>query len=198
MYYGNSSAVTASNGYDTFEFFDGFDGTTLDTGKWTYNGTYLVANGLINVYGTTAVTTKRTFDTNYIIRSRLMGVHSNKTVNLERITWHGAVGYACPLFSWNWGAGQTFFTMDASVSEYTEMGLTAGTYNILEMVRIGNSAIKLNIDDSRVITHTTHIPSGAGTFMINTSSADSQVNVDWVMLRKYVATEPSYSFGAEQ
>ncbi|GMX60046.1 MAG: hypothetical protein MNSN_10680 [Minisyncoccus archaeiphilus] len=198
MYYGNSSVVTASNGYDTFEFFDGFDGDALDTSKWTYGGTYSVVNGLINVYGSTAVTTKRTFDTNYIIRSRVMGAHADKTTHVERILWNAASGYACPLFSWNWAAGQTFFTMDGSQAEYTEMGLTAGAYNILEMVRIGTSAIKLNIDDSRTITHTTRIPLGAGTFAINTGNDESQVSVDWVTLRKYVAIEPSYSFGAEQ
>jgi len=35
MYYGNADAVTQSNGTRTFQLFDDFTGTTLDTDKWT-------------------------------------------------------------------------------------------------------------------------------------------------------------------
>jgi len=35
MYYGNPPASSASNGTATFEFFDDFEGTSLDTTKWT-------------------------------------------------------------------------------------------------------------------------------------------------------------------
>ena len=36
MYYANASATTASNGDNTFEFFDDFLGSSLDTNKWTF------------------------------------------------------------------------------------------------------------------------------------------------------------------
>ncbi len=35
MYYGNPSATGVSNGNNTFEFFDDFTGTTINTSKWT-------------------------------------------------------------------------------------------------------------------------------------------------------------------
>jgi PKD repeat protein len=34
IYYGNTSAISASYGDDTFEFFDDFNGVTLNTSKW--------------------------------------------------------------------------------------------------------------------------------------------------------------------
>jgi hypothetical protein len=34
MYYGNSEAVSQSNGETTFDFFDDFSTTILDTNKW--------------------------------------------------------------------------------------------------------------------------------------------------------------------
>jgi PKD repeat protein len=37
IYYGNTSAISASSGDDTFEFFDDFSGTLLDTNKWNSN-----------------------------------------------------------------------------------------------------------------------------------------------------------------
>ena len=39
MYYGNLSALSASNGSNTFLFFDDFETGTIDAAKWTTNGT---------------------------------------------------------------------------------------------------------------------------------------------------------------
>ena len=36
IYYGNAGASTTSDGEDTFNFFDHFDGGSLDTSKWGY------------------------------------------------------------------------------------------------------------------------------------------------------------------
>jgi len=50
MYYANASATTASNGDNTFEFFDHFLGTTLDTNKWSFfemQGTVNVSNSIL-------------------------------------------------------------------------------------------------------------------------------------------------------
>lgn len=54
MYYGNSSATSASNGENTFELFDDFPGTTLDAGKWLIDqqnsgATYSISDGKITL-----------------------------------------------------------------------------------------------------------------------------------------------------
>ena len=38
LYYGNSSATSASNGNTTFDFFDDFSSGSIDTTKWTVGG----------------------------------------------------------------------------------------------------------------------------------------------------------------
>ena len=43
MYYGNSSATSASNGSATFKFFDDFGQSTLDLTKWTKVGSPTVS-----------------------------------------------------------------------------------------------------------------------------------------------------------
>ncbi|MCD6387271.1 MAG: DUF2341 domain-containing protein, partial [Methanophagales archaeon] len=55
MYYGNPQAESESNGTKVFEFFDDFEGTDLDTGKWTIeshtsNWGYSVENGYLKLY----------------------------------------------------------------------------------------------------------------------------------------------------
>jgi len=53
MYYGNSGASAASNGTATFQFFDDFLGTTIDTGKWTGDtGSCSVADSVVTLTAT--------------------------------------------------------------------------------------------------------------------------------------------------
>jgi len=44
MYYGNPNVMSASSGEDTFEFFDDFEGTELDTDKWSQENGYWTLN----------------------------------------------------------------------------------------------------------------------------------------------------------
>ena len=50
MWYNNSAASSESNGTNTFEFFDDFEGTSLD-GKWTVDGaiSYSVSDSILTV-----------------------------------------------------------------------------------------------------------------------------------------------------
>lgn len=56
MYYGKPSATSASNGNDTFDFFDDFEGLSLD-GKWTVDANvaaYNVANSKVTITNVTS------------------------------------------------------------------------------------------------------------------------------------------------
>ena len=54
MYYGNPIATSQSNGINTFDFFDDFEGTSLNASKWnTEIGTYCgisVSSGYVRIY----------------------------------------------------------------------------------------------------------------------------------------------------
>lgn len=51
MYYGNPYAAPASNGGATFEFFDDFEGTSVDQTKWNVgSGDIAVDDGYLNIY----------------------------------------------------------------------------------------------------------------------------------------------------
>ncbi len=48
MYYGNPSAAAASNGSNTFLFFDDFNDNSIDTNKWqTYQGSWSETTGIM-------------------------------------------------------------------------------------------------------------------------------------------------------
>ena len=56
MYYGNPDASSTSSGDSTFEFFDDFDGDSLNADKWDTslaNGDLSIADSLVNLWVTT-------------------------------------------------------------------------------------------------------------------------------------------------
>jgi len=52
VYYGNPNATSASNGDDTFIFFDDFSGTSLDSSKWV---TFSLGNPVYGAWGSATV-----------------------------------------------------------------------------------------------------------------------------------------------
>jgi len=80
MYYGNPSASSASDGDVTFEFFDDFEGTSLDTSKWSEydsGGGYSVANSEItlspiaNTTNAVAIRTKSSFTNDVVVEAKV-------------------------------------------------------------------------------------------------------------------------------
>jgi len=78
LYYNNPSAVSKTNGDSTFEFFDGFDDTSLDLTKWNIitqssGSTITIADGIMKLYrpsggNTIDLRTDQTFGNNKIIQ----------------------------------------------------------------------------------------------------------------------------------
>ena len=71
MYYGNPSATCTSDGAATFEFFDHFEGISLDETKWHINyGTPTVSDSVLSLSGESVISEKaRAFGYNYIFES---------------------------------------------------------------------------------------------------------------------------------
>ncbi len=70
MYYGNSSVTSSSNGDNTFLLFDDFNGTSLDTNKWTITkqmgtGTITVTGGTLTLNAPGGSANNVTIESNY-------------------------------------------------------------------------------------------------------------------------------------
>ncbi len=202
MYYANASAITASNGDNTFAFFDDFSGTSINTNKWTVTGSPSLSGGLCTLNSATpeSILAKNLYNpSTYRAETRASFVHgggvcdfsfggttSSATNNLLSVTREpnmpGVYGFTTYNCSWG-GPGNT--------------GLGSGYtgYHVWGIYFTGSS-IKATIDNNVVATHTTYCVSYGTVFLgINNSST---IYTDWVLVRKYNATEPTSSFGAEQ
>ncbi len=212
MYYKNSLATSASNGSNTFTFFDDFPGSSLDSGKWNSTGDApTVSSGIATVKTTTGIPTYIETDTthaaDYALRSRLKSKHFGNTNGLsyctEALQWYGTGGdqYNGSNFAYYNSYGGNHFAYNGSNEEQTAMdGWSADTYAILDVMRNSTTSVIFKVNNANQKTLSNYPASGAGAIRFTTfEENNSEINLDWVLVRKYTYTEPTISsWGTEE
>ena len=92
--YGNANALlsTYNDGEQVFEFFDGFEGTELNTNKWEYGGKagtwkLEVSNSILELYGNNGavwIKSIQSFDYPIIVRAKVMDLSTFDSANKTR------------------------------------------------------------------------------------------------------------------
>lgn len=215
MYYGNPSAASSSSGTQVFEFFDEFN--SFDAAKWTATGAYSFASGLMTlttgaVYSNTPVASQPNMVTEARMRWSNFRDHSGIEISDVQTTSGG-----------NASANKLAYFMTAggnssNVNAYAADG-SSGSYNI------ANGAAQFTassgvyyivghaVTPSQVIFYRdrTALNSYAGTWSspyylwfgyfagaASGSTDISDLTVDWALVRKFAATMPSVTAGAEE
>jgi hypothetical protein len=211
MYYGKSDATTTASGDNTFEFFDHFEGTTLNAAKWTVTGlTPTISSSIMtqtdNTTWTELSSLTNIFSTNTAVRARVYTAHkgySGGNAAYEYVRTVGSTGQTGALVLHGDDAYDGLFNKNGS--SYTISALpsswSTSTYNIYELRDTGSSSIHaVNSDSPVTITANYYSESRKVNFLCykTASSVTPYVYVDWVLVRKYIASEPTPSFGTEQ
>jgi hypothetical protein len=209
MYYGNAGASAVSNGAGVFDFFDGFDGSSLGA-NWTTattNGSITVSGGnatLSNTsgggspppYGLGMATAFSPASTSYFIEVK----HREGAYNRNRIYASAtSLGYSPLGFDYGYfrntttagTPGQIFWngayqvpTVNSNTDYLTSFRITDNsTYNWATY-----NYPALTTVDSRSTTYNSLIR--YITFGV-TEVAGTSMSVDWVRVRQYAASEPS-------
>ncbi len=193
-----------------FDFYDGFDGTSLDANKWTFiNGTSSqanVASGLLTLTSPTStqyvkIQGQSSFGMDYI--GETYGYHPNQgTANLI-----AEVGFADA--DWNtirivddfpstthWqreakNAGPTAYLIDMAVTADSD-------WHTFSLYRESPNAAGFQIDNTAVETITTNVPTMALPPFLMSYGTGNQFVLDWTRVRKFASTDPSISVGGEQ
>jgi hypothetical protein len=215
VYYGNPSATSLSNGDNTFDFFDDFLGTALNTSKWTvYTGTeYSVSGGLLTI------TNQRVYigaNKNFQATSSTLGyaeralwkintLPTSQTGMNWRRTHDTSSSYIIYFLA---GATESWedWYVDYNGSGYeVAVNLGAWTANVWKKFEVGfttgNSFIKeipsgWNRNDP--FGHAYAIYPVIGAYTTGLPGATYDANFDWFLVRKYTSPEPTYSTGAEE
>ena len=205
MYYSNASVSSTANGDNTFELFDDFTGTSLNTAKWTETGVAGTVGSSMysespNGNSFQGIYSKNTFGIGYAYRSKGNGnVASGNYPTWGFVTTANA-HQASAQYSGS-GTGATGGKFADSASEFIVTGLTSttGTNYTFDVFRDTASCV-VKINDANMVTSTgiTKVTADllpAAIFGYGTSSAH---NTDWVLVRKYAAIEPASVINTEE
>ncbi|MDD4409791.1 MAG: DUF2341 domain-containing protein, partial [Candidatus Pacebacteria bacterium] len=206
MYYGNSDAVSESDGEHTFDFFDDFD--SLD--NWNQMGTVSVSDGLLNISNGAVSThyqiaSKKTFGSDIALRSRLKSGHFGNNQVKESFGF-GNDGTSLPTKQATYSNsgvdyGGKYSLYKTAYSSKAILGWTAGSYGLQEIRRSG-SDVSFTVNDANQVSFSGDAQgdNSASPIIFNTYSGagTSQLNADWVLVRKYSLIEPVVTVGSEE
>ncbi|MEO0224634.1 MAG: DUF2341 domain-containing protein [candidate division WOR-3 bacterium] len=222
FYYGNPSASSASNGNNTFLFFDDFEGTTLDTTKWNwinFGGSYSVSNSILTITdsgggndnsGIMSVSYKPPADTiiETLGKSRNIGVY-------KEIYWIALQDVNSTNIYNALNSHFLFLSGGSSIRHQSRYGGSWGTEDVVYSAyspntwRIGKVVLRANSQDWYLLTpdrtvegsllNNTDLPQNfARTYYVGLQTREETNDFDWILVRKYTSPEPTTSVGAEE
>lgn len=197
MYYGNASAASASNGANTFQLFDDFNGSSLDATKWTLNsGSSTVSGGQISLPSVNSYIRSNTlFGTNVAVRGRLYatstGAGSKRYLGFADGTGCGHYGCTNNLVNMYWygSSNYLFGTESGGVGGENTVTLTT-SWTIDETQRNSTTSAIYYQNNSLLTTRSTNIPSVNLPVVLGTNN-NGITYYDWILVRKYISPEPS-------
>ncbi|MDD4410061.1 MAG: DUF2341 domain-containing protein, partial [Candidatus Pacebacteria bacterium] len=220
LYYGNPSATSTSNGENTFEFFDDFEGTSINSSKWGHYTSGTVTTNISSSIATFTTGSSGAYNyirsnntvahipTNRAIRARARTAHfsqSSSPYYQEYIYLIGGAGiYSSLFFSYDSGYGKYFASNNGSgwVLSGQISGWSAGVWHTYELKRNASVSLIKTVDDANTQTATSGIFSSNSYIAIQTggtgSTSGCSQSYDWVLVRKYISSEPSHSSWGEE
>ena len=211
IYYGNPDAVYDGDGEQVFEFFDDFEGSSLDTSKWDYDDSVTVSDGYVHIDSPSEyIITVNSFTIeNRAIHVRLRG---GRTI-IHVGTFTGSppgiddgIGFARryndeeEVKKYSGGSGTNIYEDTDFWSGYSE------DYWHLAIARFTSDA-KLDVidrgeqllSDYAVDNFDDYKDASRIKIYCATGHGGYYVDVDYIFVRKYVEPEPSHgSWGAEE
>jgi hypothetical protein len=219
LYYGKNDAATTSNGYNTFEFFDDFNGTILDSDIWDIirnEGTIEVTEGFLRMYRpedtVIHIRSVNSFSGNKAIRYRqeilqseaeryyYSSVYYGTRPLVSSIGYSSRLGYESAIYSGDGEAPPRCGT-EASTDGDIIANPPVGTWFTDELhIPSGSISRSLNYVARENSTRYMGVSGGeVGLYATSAWDDDMEHYTDWILLRKYVEPEPSHGiWGSEE
>jgi len=217
MYYGNPNASSVQSGDNTFEFFDDFSGTSLDTNKWVEkgDGSLEVSGGVIHTIGEKAIYGKSNisniFDKYIEVRGKLKGASANDVeigygyISSSDLWQRSRTGEWIATLGWgNKGVTIAYGSGGRDCIDY----ISGELWDYLDYY---NYRLKFENNRGRVWKGETSILDQTVTcsqtnsdlplvivFDHHQGTPNNDEYIDWVFVRKYAATEPTVGVQSEE
>ncbi len=206
VYYGNSSAVSASDPDSVFVFFDDFSGNTLDNTKWEVRGnptSLTVQNGVLTIQGNSNweyVRSRKGFRQMHIVEARVQLVGSSISAGLvigeitndNRYTFRttgGALGttYDNDVGGVNVWANQSYPGLAVASGQWYDYQI------VVQPTGSGISIQQFCLTPGSCNTQAqsfTQVPVDSAAVGLSSWSTSEYARMDWVRVRKYAANAP--------
>jgi len=200
VYYGNPSATSASNGDETFLFFDDFNDQYVDTNKWQdWDGSATeLPDGTLKLVGNSRLDIhfySKTWITNpYIVETRYLRGYDG---GLFFDVVDSYNGYLISLRDATMGLPKFEFYKWINGSWYTLTKSNPGVdtdWHKFKLVRNGSS---MQIFEDGVLKLTASDGTYSGGYIGIRGWGDHPTYTDWIFVRKYTDPEPIVSVGQE-
>lgn len=199
MYYGNDSLSDGGDGDDTFTFFDNFD--SWDTDKWT--GAYTsITDGIIKLVKQEIKSiTTYSYGNIVTIRAKPSGHTDNSSqTELGYGSYYENNATTIRIYGKLSGTMQidTRTINSSSQTLITRLNSWTETYKQYTSIIVSSSSSFFKYDGN-TWAQTTNVPTTAIPVMIKARpDLLENIEIDWVFVRKYIANEPTLSYGTAQ
>ncbi|HDI06416.1 MAG TPA: DUF2341 domain-containing protein, partial [Candidatus Aenigmarchaeota archaeon] len=203
MYYGNSTVNSKSNGDATFEFFDDFNGASLNSTKWTHvQGSYSVSDSAFHGNGGNSIEWIRT--QNYQISGSAI-IEFRMKPDFSSGDWDSGIGVGisgqgtASGFVDDYGTGDPMTIMNnlwwsgSSNNDITRSDFN--TYHIYKVIidNLTDTRYFYDLTDNRI--HSKSRAEFGYIWLITDSETPLRdTSYDWIFVSKYVDPEPTISY----
>lgn len=207
LYYGNASATSESNGDDVFEFFDDFEGTALDTNKWTEinsGGSYSIENSILTVTGGSSAwegigaKTQFGYPRVFELLAKISEAYEENLSVDDRSATGSAIGSDIDRLVWGYRTSKFWETQREGTGTIDDRSTDLS--DAFHRLKAYWTHDEVDFYNNGVLQHsiTTNIPLDNIGYFFEAYSTDGIAYVDWVFVREYADTEPTNSVGSER
>jgi hypothetical protein len=213
-YFGNEGATNASDGNNTFLFFDDFEGTSIDTTKWDTSGVTILSYGgsIVNYRSNTSnhryLMYKLVTYSDVAIRARQQDTSIHPVIGLvaRKSTYNGNIIdnlYYARFYSINATEAQAQIRKRVSGSE-SSIQADPTYYPVPNVWHIQEFCLHGSNLKHKLIKENGYQPVGPGEWTATDTSFSSgyiglfaewnnkNIYTDWILVRKYVSPEPAF------
>ncbi len=210
LLFGNGAAASESSGANTFDFFDDFPGSSLDTTtNWQGGSGYSVTGGEVVLSSSGKILSKATRAAPYVMMYRArestkgnninLGSNVHDSSNTNAVGAGGATGYLTSDMDNTNGAGFQLYKYTGSWASLDNPAFTSvqGTfYEIKIDVKSTGITQKVYSDNWAALlqTATTTDTTYSSGYIGLTVAGTGVSKYDWIAIRKYAATEPTFAY----
>jgi len=210
LYYGNPQAQSESDPEQVFEFFDDFEGDSLDTNKWVKtiesSASVTLSDSILDISTPTGnqnrvcLATQRSFAQPVVIEAKVMLKKPYVVyLLLSSSQTSKQAPYVCLQLSYRSNYPTCIGSNDGNSEVTSNLAtITGNEWHLVGIKTDGNTHTGYWDDNTASVAQANSFSGYAMIYHVSAYDDSMETLVDWFRIRKYAEQEPSVSVGGEE